>query len=50
MNGLQKKCEKPAFLAKKGNFGQILAKMVKTGTFFKKALTSPNKLQSFRKK
>ena len=41
MNGLQTKCEKPPFLvilAKKGHFGQFLAKMAKTEKIFKKAL------------
>ena len=40
MNGLGKKCEKPpfwAFLVKMANFGRFLAKMGKTGIFFKKA-------------
>ena len=35
MNGLRKKCEKPQFF---GILGQFLAKMGKTGIFFKKAL------------
>ena len=50
MNGLRKKCEKPPFLAfwaKMANFGQFLAKMVKTGIFFKKPLGKF--LQRFRK-
>ena len=41
MNGLQKKCEKPPFLGILGqiaNYGQFLAKMGKTGNFFKKEL------------
>ena len=38
MKGFREKCEKPPFWAKMANFGQFLAKMGKTGIFFKKAL------------
>ena len=41
MRGFRKKCQKPpfwSFLAKKGHFGQFLAKMAKTVKIFKKAL------------
>ena len=41
MRGSGKKCKKPPFLvilAKKGHFGQFLAKMAKTVKIFKKAL------------
>ena len=41
MNGLPKKCEKPPFLGilgQNGQFWKFLAKMGKTGIFFRKAL------------
>ena len=41
MRGSRKKCQKPpiwSFLAKKGHFGQFLAKMAKTVKIIKKAL------------
>ena len=41
MKGIREKCEKPPFWefwAKMANFGQFLAKMGKTGIFFKKEL------------
>ena len=41
MHGSRKKCQKPpfrSFLAKKGHFGQFLAKMAKTVKIIKKAL------------
>ena len=38
MNGLRKNAKNLQFWAKISNFGQILAKMGKTGIFFKKGL------------
>ena len=59
MNGLRKKCEKPplfGILGQNGQFWTVFGQNGQNGIFFQKsawkiffALTSPNKLQNFRK-